>query len=211
MFFALWFLEWKKYQNTNVVHYLDDFMLAGKSGTQTCSQFIVDFLELYTDWGVPLTKENTIDPTTLFYFWGLEIEHKIWLSRYPSHSYKALFYKGHFQAVVRVNSPLIFVFSPPVRALIRWFYHVSCGLKQSQHRQCVCCRLTDGLHNTSRINKQRQKCNVSTIYVTRGFRTIHGLTVVRTLVGRENTETLQLTPFLYTIHYSGPAYTKHTV
>lgn len=63
----------EKSQSTNVVHYLDDFLLAGRSGTQECSQLTADFLEICSDLGVPLAEEKTIGPTTLLIFLGLEI------------------------------------------------------------------------------------------------------------------------------------------
>lgn len=62
------FLEWafhKSVATFNVVHYLDDFLFAGRKDTAECLEFMHIFQQLATDeLGVPLAAKKTEGPTT---------------------------------------------------------------------------------------------------------------------------------------------------
>lgn len=57
----------------NAIHYLDDFLLAGRPGTLDCTTLMSGFISICADLGVPLAQEKTIGPTTVLSFLGLEI------------------------------------------------------------------------------------------------------------------------------------------
>lgn len=57
-----------------VVHYLDDFLLAGLSGTQECYYLVSKFTSLCDELGVPLAHDKALGPTTKLVFLGLEID-----------------------------------------------------------------------------------------------------------------------------------------
>jgi hypothetical protein len=62
------FLEWAikfKSGKTSVEHFLDDFLLAGKSGTGDCWQLMDHFRIICEDLGVPLAEDKTIGPCAL--------------------------------------------------------------------------------------------------------------------------------------------------
>lgn len=56
------------------MHYLDDFcLLVDTVHFSEFSHLMADFLDIYTDVGVPLAKKKTIGLTTLLIYLGLEI------------------------------------------------------------------------------------------------------------------------------------------
>ena len=71
------FLEWAlrvKSGSSNVVHYLDDFLLAGRLETMECQNLMSCFCSICTDLGVPLAQDKTVGPTSVLTFLGLEID-----------------------------------------------------------------------------------------------------------------------------------------
>lgn len=70
-------LEWllrKQSGQESVVHYLDDFLFAGKTGDNACDELILTFVELYRQLGVPLADDKTMWPTTSLIFLGFELD-----------------------------------------------------------------------------------------------------------------------------------------
>jgi hypothetical protein len=66
------FLEWVLKQQTNssnVIHYLDNFLVAGNKGTDDCARLMANFNFICSDLGVSLAHEKTIGPTTNLVFW----------------------------------------------------------------------------------------------------------------------------------------------
>lgn len=62
------FLEWalrEQSGSSNVIHYLDDFLLADRPGTLDCTTLMSGFISICADLGVPLAQEKTIGPTTV--------------------------------------------------------------------------------------------------------------------------------------------------
>ncbi|KAK3105093.1 hypothetical protein FSP39_017153 [Pinctada imbricata] len=81
------FLEWYfclTYNCDNVIHYLDDFLIASSSMSE-CNSLISSFEVMCENLGVPLATEKTIGPATVITFLGLEIdtnemyEKRIWI------------------------------------------------------------------------------------------------------------------------------------
>lgn len=71
------FLEWctkVKSQNDSVKHYLDDWIFAGKAGTNDCVELMSHFRELCLEIGVPLAEDKWEGPTTVLTFLGLELD-----------------------------------------------------------------------------------------------------------------------------------------
>lgn len=71
------FLEWalkQQVKSNDVVHYLDDFLVAGRKGTQDCANLMSILSFICLELGVPLAHEKTLGPTTSLVYLGLEID-----------------------------------------------------------------------------------------------------------------------------------------
>ncbi|KAK3084124.1 hypothetical protein FSP39_008557 [Pinctada imbricata] len=80
------FLEWQfklRFNTNNVVHYLDDFLLAGESNTLNCQLSMKQFSSLCEELGIPLAVEKTLGPSTVLAFLGLEIDTNLMCVRIP--------------------------------------------------------------------------------------------------------------------------------
>lgn len=58
---------------SNAIHYLDDFLLAGRSTTTDCAKLMSCFCSICKDLRVPLAQEKTLGTTSVLTFLGLEI------------------------------------------------------------------------------------------------------------------------------------------
>lgn len=56
------------------MHYLDDFLFVGKSGTTHCEILLNGFKTLCSELGVPLAHEKTEGPATRITFLGVELD-----------------------------------------------------------------------------------------------------------------------------------------
>ena len=89
-------MEWlikQKANSHNVVHYLDDFLLAGKVDTQDCSHLMCTFRSICLELGVPLAEDKTLGPTTCLVYLGLEIDTSSMTVRIPSDKLQQLRFK----------------------------------------------------------------------------------------------------------------------
>lgn len=71
------FLEWvfcQRANTRNVVHYLDDFLFAGRQGTGQCQFYMNTFHDLAAELGVPLAVEKTEGPVAELSFLGIRID-----------------------------------------------------------------------------------------------------------------------------------------
>ena len=87
------FLQWlveKRSGMTTVDHLLDDFIFAGKHGSNACMSLVNTFEEVCKELGVPIATEKSIDPTTVMVFLGLEIDTNEMPIRVPSHKIEEL-------------------------------------------------------------------------------------------------------------------------
>ena len=57
-----------------IMHYLDDFLFAGKQNTQECLRVMQSFRVVAKEFGVPLAEEKSEGPTTKLSFLGLDID-----------------------------------------------------------------------------------------------------------------------------------------
>ncbi|CAJ0946547.1 unnamed protein product [Ranitomeya imitator] len=71
------FLEWVARKVTrlpSITHYLDDFLLVGPANSEVCYQALVQFKDVMSCFGVPLSPEKTIGPASVITFLGIEID-----------------------------------------------------------------------------------------------------------------------------------------
>ena len=70
------FLEWelkRRSNSENVVHYLDDFLVAGSAQSNDCAYLMSEFKGMFEQFGVPMTEEKAIGQTFVLTFLGVEI------------------------------------------------------------------------------------------------------------------------------------------
>ena len=58
----------------SIEHYLDDFLFAGRADSSECTNLMSNFSSLCQELGIPLAVENTIGPSCVITFLGLEID-----------------------------------------------------------------------------------------------------------------------------------------
>ena len=73
-----------------VIHYLDDFLFAGKPDTLECNERLNEFRQICDDLGVPIANEKTEGPSTVLQYLGLIIDTKNLLVRIPLEKIKDL-------------------------------------------------------------------------------------------------------------------------
>lgn len=56
------------------MHYLDDFLVIGKSDTIDCLNMFTEFQLVCRSFGVPLAPEKSMYPTTCLEFLGVQID-----------------------------------------------------------------------------------------------------------------------------------------
>ena len=86
-------LEWilhHNYQFTNIIHYLDDFLLAGRPGTMECKQALDKTLEVCHRLGYPIALNKLEGPTTTITFLGILLDTVKMELRLPSDKLEAL-------------------------------------------------------------------------------------------------------------------------
>ncbi|CAJ0936584.1 unnamed protein product [Ranitomeya imitator] len=71
------FLEWVARKVTRLpstTHYLDDFLFVGPANSEVCHYALVQFKDVMSCFGVPLSSEKTIGPVSVITFLGIEID-----------------------------------------------------------------------------------------------------------------------------------------
>lgn len=71
------FLEWVVSQKSGsqfLLHYLDDFLFMGPSGSSQCFSLLSIFVDTCKEFGIPLAWEKTVLPTTCIDFLGITID-----------------------------------------------------------------------------------------------------------------------------------------
>ncbi|XP_053106618.1 uncharacterized protein LOC128325152 isoform X1 [Hemicordylus capensis] len=79
-------LEWALRREAGLVctaHYLDDFLLVGRPGTDQCGHLLRVFQALCSELGVPLAPEKTEGPSSVLTFLGIELDTLGGCSRLP--------------------------------------------------------------------------------------------------------------------------------
>ena len=86
-------LEWilrNNYSITNLIHYLDDFLLVGLPTSNDCEQALALMLDLCARLGFPIASEKLEGPTTLIVFLGILIDTQRMELRLPPDKLKSL-------------------------------------------------------------------------------------------------------------------------
>ncbi|XP_041428581.1 uncharacterized protein LOC121396972 [Xenopus laevis] len=71
------FVQWVVQYETNckfILHYLDDFLFVGPPQSDHCFNLLRRFIWMASKFGIPLSKEKTVYPTTVMQFLGIEID-----------------------------------------------------------------------------------------------------------------------------------------
>ena len=149
--FLHWLAESKSGINT-LDHYLDDFIFAGKMGSQDCAILMSQFMMLTGEIGVPIANEKTAGPTTRLTFLGFEIDTMDMTVRIPEAKVNALLdlvenFLGREKVTLQELQSLVGTLNffckaiRSSRAFIRRFYDAMCGGFKPHHH----IRLTVGL------------------------------------------------------------------
>ena len=64
----------RRSQNSNIIHYLDDFLFGGKSHDLTCQHTLLVFHQTCEQLGNPIAVEKTVEPTTSLTFLGIQLD-----------------------------------------------------------------------------------------------------------------------------------------
>ncbi|KAM4748862.1 uncharacterized protein WCC33_006262 [Rhinophrynus dorsalis] len=87
------FLDWVVRQVSglpSVLHYLDDFLFVGPSGSDECLTLLSVFREVTARFGVPLAVDKTEGPQSVISFLGIEIDSAAMVFRLPQDKLSAL-------------------------------------------------------------------------------------------------------------------------
>ncbi|KAM4034620.1 uncharacterized protein ACNLHF_021282 [Anomaloglossus baeobatrachus] len=80
------FLEWVvkvESGSQSIIHYLDDFLFVGPQDSTHCQLLLDTFCSLMSRFGVPLSRDKTVDPSQVLSFLGIEIDSNAMLFRLP--------------------------------------------------------------------------------------------------------------------------------
>ena len=142
------FLEWelrRRSSSQNVVHYLDDFLVAGRANTSDCVALMDCYISLCSEIGVPLANEKTIGPTTVLTFLGLQIDTNKMIVQIPDEKLNKLRIalietlqktKVTLKELQSLTGLLSFCSKaiPSARAFNRRFYDAMIRLRKHYHR-----------------------------------------------------------------------------
>ena len=67
----------------HVIHYLDDFLLAGSPQSEECTRLKDTTMALCSELGVVVKEEKAVGPTTTFTFLGIELDTIVQIARLP--------------------------------------------------------------------------------------------------------------------------------
>jgi len=81
---------WNKYNVADLMHYLDDFLMAGPGGSLRCSQNLQTSLALFRSLGLPLHPQKCIGPSTRLVVLGIELDSLEQIARLPAEKLMAL-------------------------------------------------------------------------------------------------------------------------
>ena len=142
------FLEWevkRRSSSSNIIHYLDDFLVAGESNTGQCRALMDCYISMCDEIGVPLAHEKTIGPAACLTFLCLQIDTNEMMVKIPDEKLKKLQNelskllqkkKTTLKELQSLTGLLSFCSRaiPAARAFNRRFYDAMIGLKKHFHR-----------------------------------------------------------------------------
>ena len=150
------FIEWVvmvKSKEKTLDHYLDDFLFAGKDGSETCARLMRTFGEVCEEIGIPIAGEKTEGPKTVIIFLGLEIDTEQMIVRIPYEKQLALVSdinlvllrntKVTLKSLQSLTGSLSFYARaiPVARAFIRRMFNAMTGISKPFHLV----RITSGI------------------------------------------------------------------
>lgn len=132
----------------NIVHYLDDFLLAGKAGPQDCAYLMGVFREICAELEVLLAEDKILGPGNCLVYLGLEINTSSMTVQIPLDKIQQLKFKLlHILQKRKVTllelqeSTGLLNFCiraiPAGRAFVRRLYDASCGLSRPYQKRRV--------------------------------------------------------------------------
>ena len=86
-------LEWilkHNYAMPHLIHYLNDYFLAGPPADLACAEHLEDFLRVAAQLGVQVTMEKVEGPTTILTFLGLQLDSTAQVIQLPSDKLREL-------------------------------------------------------------------------------------------------------------------------
>jgi len=153
------FIHWSVKQASkidNLDHYLDDFILCGKKGTNDCQKLIMHFNAICSELGVPINERKSEGPTTVMTFLGLVIDSDRMLICIPTPKtieLRALLTK---YLDVKKNSLLKLCFFGRAirtsRAFTRRFYDAMAGVKRSFYKIRITDNMREDMKKLARVS-----------------------------------------------------------
>ena len=155
------FLVRKKAKSKNLLHYLDDFLGGGKSGTNDCLHLMRVFLECMKQLNVPIAEEKTAGPATIICFLGLDLDSEKMEVRIPFQKIQEIIeqidnFLQRDKVTLREMQRLIGVLNFACRAIVpgrpfcRRLINATCGLTKPFHHL----RINRGMRLDLRMWKQ---------------------------------------------------------
>lgn len=138
------FLVRTKAGSKYLLHYLDDFLGGGKSGTTDCLKLMQVFQQCMRQLHVPIADEKTAGPATIICFLGLELDSEKMEVRIPLHKIQEIIdridnFLQREKVTLREMQSLIGVLNFACRAVVpgrpfcRRLINAICGLKKPFH------------------------------------------------------------------------------
>lgn len=127
-----------------IIHYLDDFLMAGRRNTNECAHMLGVFKDCLHALGVPIADDKTEGPNTIIVFLGLELDSNEMVVRIPKEKVNDIVQKikeilGKKRVTLRMMQSLIGVLNFACRAIVpgrpfcRRLVNSICGLTKPYH------------------------------------------------------------------------------
>lgn len=153
------FLEWlviSRSADPHVAHYLDDFLFAGKAGSENCPCLLLTFKGICAYLGVPLAHGKTEGPVSVLTFLGIELDSVAQCSRLPQAKVEVTRHLLHLaigarkltlRDLQRLIGHLNFACRvvAPGRAFLRRLCELTKGLRRPTHRARVTAQVRQDL------------------------------------------------------------------
>ncbi|CAG2191357.1 unnamed protein product [Mytilus edulis] len=131
--------------NSNILHYLDDFLFGGEANSPTCQETLETFKKICSDWGVPLAEDKTVQPTEILTFLGIEFDTLKMEMRLPGEKLTNLkqtlqLFLHSKKVTLRQLQSLIGLLNfacqviAPGRAFCRRLIDATCNIRKPHHR-----------------------------------------------------------------------------
>lgn len=154
---ALHWLTQNVSRNPNILHYLDDFLFAGKAQSHQCQNTLDIFQNICQDLGVPIAQEKTTTPATTITYLGIEFNTTLMSMKLPQDKLSLLSATiqtciQHEKVTLKFLQSLIGLLNfacqvvAPGRAFCRRLINATMGIKKQHHRIRVTAEIKHDLH-----------------------------------------------------------------